>query len=184
MIFVGDTSVGKSCIMQRFTSNNFDQDITPTVGASFVSKELIVENQHVVLNIWDTAGQEAYRYLVPMYYRGTDIAIIVFDLSKKETFNSVRQWIEDVRKNCSDNVMIYVIGNKSDLEEIRDVSRKEIVDLENEFNVVCFETSALTGDGVEKMFSYSLTYFIQMYPTDFKNQRESLQIDEKQKKCC
>ena len=186
MIFLGDASVGKSCIIQKYITDEFIQDTTATVGAAFVSKELEIEEQSVVLNIWDTAGQEAYRYLVPMYYRNSDIAIIVFDLTNKDSFLSVEHWIKDVRKNVGNEIMIFVAGNKSDLENDISVSRKDIDEIENNYNVAFFETSALKGDGIEKLFIYSLTHYIQTYPTDFRrNDKPWTDIEEpKSKRCC
>ncbi|EAX88124.1 small GTP-binding protein, putative [Trichomonas vaginalis G3] len=164
MIFIGDSSVGKSCIINKYIKGQFSEEVEPTVGASFFSREMEIRGEHIVLNIWDTAGQEAYRYLVPMYYRNADIAIVVFDLTKFESFQSVEHWVEDVRKSCNNEVSVFICGNKCDLEMNRAISPEQIQAKEIELKTSCIETSALTGQGLDKLFAFSLGSHLEQNP--------------------
>ena len=184
MIFVGDSSVGKSCIIQKFMTNDFSNDISPTIGAAFISKEMIYNQKNIILNIWDTAGQEAYRYLVPMYYRNAEIAIIVFDLTKKSTFQSIPGWIEDVRKNVGEDVLIYLCGNKADLTELRQVKQEEIESIQKEFNISYYETSALNGQNINILFDKSLQTFLKQNPDGSKKARRQNTPEAASKPCC
>lgn len=156
IILIGDASVGKSCIVQQYVTGTF-QDLTKaTVGAAFISKDVEMEGKNYTLNIWDTAGQEAYRYLVPMYYRDAGIGIIVFDITKRESYDSVSTWLEDARKEVGDTLLVVICGNKCDLDSERQVTFDEAMVFASQNNILYTETSALSGSGVGKLFEMSL----------------------------
>lgn len=184
MIFIGNTMVGKSCIIAKYMNGKFKDTIEPTVGASFFSREFSVHGQPIILNVWDTAGQEAYRYLVPMYYRNADIAIIVFDLTKHDSFENINYWIGDVRKNCGKDVSIYLCANKCDLEKERTVSAEEIQYVERLQNISCCETSALTGQGIEKLFAFAINNYLEHNPQCFSLDPSPPPFERKRTKCC
>ena len=149
----------------------------------FTSKELLFNGKNIVLNIWDTAGQEAYRYLVPMYYRNADIAIVVFDLTKKITFVALHEWVQDVRKNVGEDVLVYICGNKSDLTDKRAIREDEIKGFQKEYNVAYFETSALNGENIEKLFNGALENYLKLFPDGNNMKRQNVQ-EIKSGSCC
>jgi len=116
VILVGDSGVGKTNILNRYTKNEFNFDSKTTIGVEFGSKIFNVKDHNVKIQIWDTAGQERYRSITNAYYKGSKGAIIVFDLSRRETFDHVERWYEDINKNGDKDISVILVGNKSDLE--------------------------------------------------------------------
>ena len=117
VVFLGDTSVGKSCLAVRFIKNEFFEFQEPTIGAAFLGKTINVNDKRYKFEIWDTAGQERYRSLAPMYYRGAKAALVVYDVSMPETFNRAKTWVQELQKNVN-NIFIILVGNKCDLNNI------------------------------------------------------------------
>ena len=155
LVLLGHYSVGKTSLSQRFCLGNFSSTEEPTIGAAFMTKSVKNKNseENIKYNIWDTAGQERYKSLIPMYYRGADSALLVFDLTNKETLKSARGWLQALESEKPKNFLRILIGNKNDLETERRVDFEEANNLATEFNAVYYEVSAKTGEGVEKMFS-------------------------------
>lgn len=149
--FLGDSSVGKTSIVQRFYQQTFDFAMDNTIGASFIQKEVNTQNGIVQLNIWDTAGQERYRSLVSAYTRGCNGAILTFSLDCKSSFDNLEMWIGELIKQCSKNCIIYVCGNKSDLAP--EIENEEINEWVSKKGYKYFVTSAKTGSGVDEMFN-------------------------------
>jgi Ras-related protein Rab-2A len=145
-IFVGDTAVGKSCIISRFRDNHFTTQHDVTVGVTFTNQTMHIGTAEVKLQLWDTAGQEIYRSITRAYYRDSDCAIVVCDLTKPETFRSMSAWIKDVRTLAPDRCKIVLVGNKIDLE--RRVTTDELKGLAERVDCLVFETSAKTGENV------------------------------------
>lgn len=151
IIFVGDTAVGKTSIIMRIQHDMFLPDHQSTVGASFVTKIVETSYGEIKVNIWDTAGQEKYRSLVPMYTRSAAAALIVFDLSDKKSFEEVKIWVNDVKQEMPDDCVIFVVGNKSDLPI--DIKRDEAFDWSQKENVQMMFVSALNGNGIDDLFN-------------------------------
>lgn len=124
IILVGDSGVGKTNILTRFTKNIFNQDNKSTIGVEFGTKIINIQDHVVKLQIWDTAGQERYKSITVAYYKGSKGAFIVFDVSKKQTFDNVIKWYNDIKKNGEKELSIILIGNKTDLK-VREVSFEE-----------------------------------------------------------
>ncbi|XP_059561189.1 ras-related protein Rab-22A isoform X2 [Myotis daubentonii] len=116
---LGDTGVGKSSIVWRFVEDSFDPNINPTIGASFMTKTVQYQNELHKFLIWDTAGQERFRALAPMYYRGSAAAIIVYDITKEETFSTLKNWVKELRQHGPPNIVVAIAGNKCDLIDVR-----------------------------------------------------------------
>lgn len=150
IVIIGDSDVGKTSIIQRYDQQTFDVEMTPTVGASFLSKTVSTSNGPVVLNIWDTAGQERYRSLFPMYGRGARAAILCYDVSSMASFESLNSWLEELQKLCSPDCLLFVVGNKIDLES--HVPQPMATQWANEHNAQCLFTSARAGEGVVELF--------------------------------
>ena len=120
VVFLGDTSVGKSCLAVRFVRNEFFEFQEPTIGAAFLGKNINLNDKRYKFEIWDTAGQERYRSLAPMYYRGAKAAVIVYDITDEDTFKGAKTWVSEIKKK-SNNCFILLVGNKVDLTNNRKV---------------------------------------------------------------
>ncbi|KAF0699261.1 Aste57867_10161 [Aphanomyces stellatus] len=125
VVLLGDTGVGKSSLVLRFVTNNFRPYSESTIGASFMSKMLLVGDQAIKYQIWDTAGQEKYHSLAPMYYRGAAAAIVVYDITRKQSLVTLKNWVKELKQLGPDNIVIAIAGNKSDLDDKR-VRRRNI----------------------------------------------------------
>lgn len=153
VVLVGDTKVGKSCILSRFVQGTFDRDIPATIGAAFFTKVLTTSSGNVRLQLWDTAGQEKFRSLTPMYYRSAAVAVLVYDVTSKDSLEGLEAWSAEIADKAPHNIKIVVIGNKTDLTEERQVREEEGRELADQLNAVVFgETSAKNGDGIEEVF--------------------------------
>ncbi len=125
VVLIGDSGVGKSNILSRYLHNEFNFDTKATVGVEFGSKKFELNDYKIKIQVWDTAGQERYKSITNAYYKGAKGALLVYDISKKETFDSVDRWIPDLKVNGDENLAIILVGNKCDLEESRQVSVEE-----------------------------------------------------------
>ena len=155
-ICVGDGGCGKTALVVRFSQGFFQEQYKLTIGVEFAVKTLELTQsaggKKVKLQIWDTGGQERFQYVRPLYYRGSMGAIILFDLSNRESFEHIPKWIEEVRANSSDIPML-LVGNKSDLVDERQVTRAEVEEFAKEFEMYYLESSAKNGTGVGDVFA-------------------------------
>ena len=152
VVIVGDQFVGKTNIMSKYLKNQFHEDSKTTVGVEFGSKEFNIENHAIKCQIWDTAGQERYRAITSAYYKGAKGSFVVYDITNKTSFESIDKWISDVRASADKKLTIVVIGNKCDLEEQRKVTKQEGENKAAELEVAFLETSALSGENLDKAF--------------------------------
>jgi Ras-related protein Rab-6A len=132
--------------------DHFDDTYQATIGIDFLSKTMYLEDRVVRLQLWDTAGQERFRSLIPSYIRDSSVAIIVYDITNKASFANTAKWIEDVREERGEDVVIMLVGNKTDLEEQRAVPQEEADEKSRELGVMFCETSAKTGDNIKGLF--------------------------------
>ena len=156
IVLIGDTSVGKTSIVSRFTHKRFISHTCSTIGASFVSYVVEIDDEKVRLNIWDTAGQERYRSMVSMYYREVDFCSIVFNIQNYKVEN-IAYWVNEyLNKTTSKNPRFVLVGNKTDLLDLEygDPVSKKLYDLIDTHNIKLFKTSALNGAGVEELFDH------------------------------
>lgn len=151
-IIIGDTGVGKSCLLLQFTDNRFRPDHDLTIGIEFGARLITVDGKAIKLQIWDTAGQESFRSITRAYYRGATGALLVYDISRRDTFNHLARWLEEARQNANPNMVIMLIGNKSDLEDGREVAYEEGARFAQENGLIFLETSAKTAANVEEAF--------------------------------
>lgn len=153
IIIIGDTGVGKSCVLKRLVENDFKEEHDVTVGVEFGSFLVRVEDKVLKLQIWDTAGQESFRSITKIFYRGAHAAIVGYTITKRDTFENLHDWLHEVRASCSTEVLPILIGNKSDLETHREVSFEEGLRFQKDQKLLYFaETSAKSGDNVDKLF--------------------------------
>mgnify|MGYP004701330105 CR=1 FL=1 len=182
VVFLGSSHAGKSSIIQRCVNGQFNPNTCSTVQAGFFEKTIIVEDKEVNLDIWDTAGQERFHSLTPMYYRDSDAAIIVFDVTDANSFAKAKQWLNELRSmqgSSSNNVQI-MAGNKCDLQAIRVVPTTDAVEYCKAVGVPYFETSAKTGYNVIEVFEE-----VGLRLSQLNKPSQQLQIDQNEnKKCC
>uniref|UniRef100_A0A7S4LQF6 Uncharacterized protein n=1 Tax=Oxyrrhis marina TaxID=2969 RepID=A0A7S4LQF6_OXYMA len=155
-IIIGDTGVGKSCLLLQFTDKRFRPDHELTIGVEFGARLIQIDNKPIKLQVWDTAGQESFRSITRSYYRGATGALLCYDISRRETFQHVARWLEECRQNSNPNMVIMLIGNKCDLEK-REVSYEEGAKFAQENGLIFEETSAKTAHKVEDAFITTAT---------------------------
>ncbi|OHS97348.1 small GTP-binding protein [Tritrichomonas foetus] len=154
VVLVGDTQVGKTCILGRLTTGTFRASSPATVGAAFQNHVMTTSKGVVTMQIWDTAGQEKYRALAPMYYRSAQVAILFFDLTNLESFRSLDQWANELEEKTTGELRLFLVGNKCDLEAERKVKREEAEEFGFQHGAIEYvETSAKTGAGVVELFT-------------------------------
>ena len=157
LIFLGDQSVGKSCILNRFMNDTFTEDYQATIGLDFQTKKKVqIDNQDIHLLLYDTSGQEKFKSLIPMYTRNANIILLVYDITSQNSFNNLSNWLEDLINVKKEEVIFAVVGNKTDLEDNREVSAEEWKKFAEEKNFIFAEVSAKTGDGINKLFDVIL----------------------------
>ena len=152
LVFIGDQSVGKTSIISRFQFDTFDEHYQTTIGIDFVSKTVPVDDGTVRLQLWDTAGQERFRSLIPSYIRDSHVAVVVFDITSRESFESTSKWIADVRAQRGNDVVIVLVGNKTDLAAQRAVTTAELEARAAEQEIMFIETSAKEGFNIKILF--------------------------------
>jgi len=152
LVFLGDQSVGKTSVITRFMYDSYDSTYQATIGIDFLSKTMYLEDRTVRLQLWDTAGQERFRSLIPSYIRDSSVAVVVYDVSNRKSFENVSKWIDDVRTERGQNVIVVLVGNKTDLEEERQVTAQEAEARAQELDVMWIETSAKTGSNIKGLF--------------------------------
>jgi Ras-related protein Rab-2A len=166
-IVIGDSGVGKSCLLLQFTDKRFESLHDLTIGVEFGARVISVNGSEVKLQIWDTAGQESFRSITRSYYRGAVGALVVFDVTKRETFEHVQMWLDDAMTNCYTPITVMLVGNKIDLENQRVVSKDEAEEYAKKKGIAYIEASAKTAENVDSAF-------IQTAHTIFKKVSEGM----------
>ena len=156
LIVVGNQGTGKSCILNRFVNETFDENYQATIGLDFQSKNVTIHDQDVRLILYDTAGQEKFRSLIPMYIREAQIILLIYDISDKDSFDSIPKWIQEVLDVKNSEAVFALIGNKNDLEKERKVTFEEGQKFADENKFIFQEVSAKNGNNFEKLFEVQL----------------------------
>ncbi|KAI0496950.1 hypothetical protein KFK09_023276 [Dendrobium nobile] len=157
LVLIGDSGVGKSNLLSRFTRNEFNLESKSTIGVEFATKSLNVDGKIIKAQIWDTAGQERYRAITSAYYRGAVGALLVFDVTRRATFENIERWLRELREHTDPNIVVMLVGNKSDLRHLVAVSTDDGKALAERESLFFMETSALESTNVENAFSEVLT---------------------------
>ena len=152
IIFLGDQSVGKSSILNRFYQDKFEQEYQATIGLDFHSKNTEINGTTVRLLLYDTAGQEKFKSLIPMYIRDANIILVVYDITLKDSFTHTEHWVNETKDLKRDDAIFVLIGNKIDLDDKREVTTKEAEDFAIQKGFLFHEVSAKSGDGIEDLF--------------------------------
>ena len=153
IVFLGNQNVGKTSIIHRFIYETFEENYQATIGIDFMSQKMFVEDKIIILNLWDTAGQERFKSLIPSYIKDSAVAIVCYDVTNAESFQSVGKWIEDARAIRDDDVMLILVGNKADMDATRQVTTEQGKAYAEEMNLGFYETSAKTGANIKTMFN-------------------------------
>ncbi|CAK9302834.1 unnamed protein product [Gordionus sp. m RMFG-2023] len=157
VVLIGDSGVGKSNLLSRFTRNEFNLESKSTIGVEFATRSIQVDGKTIKAQIWDTAGQERYRAITSAYYRGAVGALLVYDIAKHLTYENVERWLKELRDHADNNIVIMLVGNKSDLKHLRSVPLDEAKLFAEKNGLSFIETSALDSTNVENAFQTILT---------------------------
>lgn len=175
MVLVGNQHVGKTCIVRRAITGQFKEDTVPTLGASYSTKEVTIDNTTVRMQIWDTAGQEKYRAMAPMYYHNAQVALVVYAIDDRQSFEELDKWMESLAGNSSKDIIVFIVANKQDLADKVD-AEDEMVSPENgkekaaEFGAEFAEVSAVSGYGIGDLFS--------VIPRLYLERRQAKRVEE------
>ncbi|KAA0710091.1 Ras-related protein [Triplophysa tibetana] len=157
VVLIGESGVGKSNLLSRFTKNEFNHDSRTTIGVEFSTRSIQVDNVTIKAQIWDTAGLERYRAITSAYYRGAVGALLVYDITKQLTYESVERWLKELYDHADPHIVVMLVGNKSDLDTLRTVPREEAKDFAESKDLIFMETSALDSTNVESAFLEALS---------------------------
>ena len=163
ILLLGDSGVGKSSLLLRYTKNEFISDLRSTIGVEFALKYLTIDNFQLKVQIWDTAGMERYRSITNAYYKGAKGVIVVYDICRKKSFENVDKWIDDFKSKADDDAVIILIGNKSDLDEKREVSKEEAESKAQKNKFGFMEASAKDNNNVQKAFETLFHEIVKIY---------------------
>ena len=198
LLVIGDTSVGKTSLITRYTNGTFKEEYLATVGLDFYSKEEIINNKTINIKIWDTAGQERFKALTQSYFRNAEGVMLAYDVTKSESYDNLKDWIASIKKNLEGKnifLPLIIVGNKIDMEESREVEKESAEQFATENNYKYFETSAKTGEGVDEAVRDLINQVLNNNQIDEQKMeaRKSVQLKEednnegevkKKKGCC
>ncbi len=172
VVLLGESAVGKTSIISRYVTNSFSEFLMSTTGATYANKKVEIDSEHKIkFQIWDTGGQERFRSLARIFYQNTSVAILVYDITRKETFDKLKDfWIGELKENSPQDIILAIVGNKSDLYENEQVSLKEGQELAQSINAIFMSTSALSASGIEELFKEIAHEYIS--PGTKKNQQK------------
>ncbi len=177
IIVIGDSGVGKSCLTTQAVRNNFEEFYTATVGFEFLTFNMRINNNVLKLQIWDTCGQEVYKSLISNFYRNSSLALILYAINNKESFQHAETWLNDLKNQANPNVKVFLVGNKSDLENERVISKEEGETFKEEKKLDrFFETSAKTGENARS----SLLEAAKLLYKEYLKAKQNLENGEEQ----
>ena len=196
IVLVGESGVGKTNLLSRFSRNEFNLESKATIGVEFDTKRIEHEGEIIKAQIWDTAGQERFRAITSAYYKGAMGALLVYDISKRSSFQMLDRWLNEIKAHTEPDLNIILVGNKSDLENLREVTKEEAINYAKENKMPFFEASALTSSNVEEVFKDLLVSIVATVRTKFKHEIQEVKIKNSnvikidsrppkaKKKCC
>ena len=184
LLIIGDSTVGKTSILSRFTNGTFDSNYLATVGLDNFTKDEIIDNKTIRIKIWDTAGQERYRSLTKGFFRNADGIMLVYDVTNSDTYDNLKFWLQSIKNNMSGDmgeIPIIIIGNKIDCKDEREVNFQEAENFWKEQGYPYFETSAKTGENIEDTIKFLVKKVIDIHSgikDDDKEKNENIKIDK------
>ena len=183
LIIIGDTGVGKSCLLSRVMDNDFKEEHNVTIGVEFGSFVIKVDGKIVKLQIWDTAGQESFRSITRIFYRGAHCVFLTYDVTRDDTFLDVVDWLKEAKQHSNPDILLYLIGNQADLEDDRQVTRDRAIEFQKNSKIdAFFETSAKTGINVEEVFALAAKQLYAIHKRDSSTKQVEETIGQEPKK--
>ena len=184
ILLLGDSTVGKTCFLLRYTDDTFLDLHMATIGLDYRLKTMILDDHRIVkVQLWDTAGQDKFRAITRNYYKGARGIILIYDVTNIKSFENIKKWINEIKEEISEKVTIVLIGNKIDNEGERKISKDQGEKLASEYGVQFFETSAKTGQGINESVFYLVQKIVEADP-EIKSKGKRLIIKNKNKRCC
>jgi len=195
ILLLGDMAVGKTCLINRYTNGVFKEEYISTVGFDYYTKQEEINNKTVQVKLWDTAGQERFKTLTPSFLRNAEGVIIVFDVTSQDSFDNVKGWINSIKSNLGKNIIpIIIVGNKIDMENMREISKEDGKKIASENDFKYFETSAKTGIGVDEAIKEIVNQILDIQDKNedekvderpsFKIKKDNNKDNQKKKGCC
>ena len=187
ILILGDSKVGKSCFLTRYADKTYQEDYLSTIGMDYKIKNYELENGNIIrLYIWDTAGQDRFRSITSNYYKGADGIILIYDITKQETFNNVRNWITSIKEEAPAKVVLILVGNKVDDEKNRTVPQSEGEKIADEYNLPFLECSAKSDINVTETFDVLIKKIVEINPKNKQGQKlqQNRIVFGEKKKCC
>ena len=186
ILLLGDSEVGKSCFLMRYSDNVFVENYITTIGLDYKLKSVKLDSGKTIkVQLWDTAGQDKYRTIAKNYFKGSHGILLLYDVTKQSSFQSIRDWIQDIREEVSQKAIIFLIGNKIDLVDKRKISKEKGIELAEEYKLPFFEASAKSGENVDEVFKALYKKISEVYGDLEKEMGTKLNKRKKNKrKCC
>mmetsp|Transcript_7964 Transcript_7964/g.15784 ORF Transcript_7964/g.15784 Transcript_7964/m.15784 type:complete len:192 (+) Transcript_7964:360-935(+) len=184
LVCLGETAVGKSSLCLQFARGQFNQYSESTIGASFLTQSVIVDGSTIKFEIWDTAGQERYHSLAPMYYRGAKAAIVVYDITSKQSFERAKAWVAELQQSGSSDMVVALTGNKADLSSQRDVEEEEAKKYATDNGLLFLETSAKSNFNVTELFAMIAKRLPRAAPAQEQDDAINLTGDDADESAC
>ena len=195
ILLIGDSSVGKTSLIQRYANGIFKEEYLATVGLDYYTKQEMINDITVLVKLWDTAGQERFKALTPNYFRNAEGVVLAYDVTNSESFDNLKFWINSIKSNLGEKnifIPIIIIGNKIDMEDMRDITKEDASKFAKENNYKYFETSAKTGEGVDEAIRDLVNQVLANSDKNeaAKGERKSVKIEDnkennqKKKGCC
>ena len=184
ILLLGDSSVGKTCFLMRYTDNTFQDIHMSTIGLDYKLKNVQLDDGKMIkIQVWDTAGQDRFRSITKNYYKGAHGIVLIYDITEKKSFANVKNWMDQIKEEVSDRVTIILVGNKIDDEEHRAVTKEQGESMAKEFNVMFFECSAKTGENIDSTFNDLVKKIVENFSKGTES-GQKLKNKKKGKGCC
>ena len=164
ILLLGDSEVGKSCFLMRYSENVFIENYITTIGLDYKLKTVKLDTGKTIkVQLWDTAGQDKYRTIAKNYYKGSHGILLLYDITKQSSFDNIREWVRDIKEEVNEKAILFLIGNKIDMEDQRKIPKEKGVELAEEFKIPFFEASAKSGENVDEVFKALYNKICEIY---------------------
>ena len=186
ILLLGDSEVGKSCFLMRYSENVFIENYITTIGLDYKLKTVKLDTGKTIkVQLWDTAGQDKYRTIAKNYYKGSHGILLLYDITKQSSFDNIREWVRDIKEEVSEKAIIFLIGNKIDMDEQRKITKEKGEELAEEYKIPFFEASAKSGENVDEVFKALYNKICEIYG-DLERERGTKLIKKRKIKgrCC
>ena len=190
ILLLGDCAVGKSCLLLRYCENSFQESHLATIGLDFRLKTITLENNRKIrIQIWDTAGEDRFRSITRNYYKGAHGIVLIYDVTDQQSFQHIKDWVDKIKEESKEGVIIYLVGNKIDLIDKRIITNADGKKLSEEIKIKYYETSAKDSIGVNEVFENLVKDMDNFYSEQHQEEMETIHIDKKDNKkrklrCC